>query len=289
MNKLIDELQRLYFSENPKQADDASSITSSEEGSFTPEFIARWLGGEAQARRTLVGADGRVRAMVVGFDKTSDWEAVAGLYQGIQDDLELPAPAISVSGSAGYQLWLSLAECIPLAEARFFLDALRSRYFAEVSLSNLRCIPDTAQELVEMVPAYDEATGRWSAFIDPSMGAMFIEESGLGMAPNMDRQAEMLSRLESMKAGAFLQAMNILRTKAEIDLAIQEESSNQPSANHACSANVGQSRPKLDVGENFTDPKAFLLAVMNDASANPRDRIEAARALLPYFNGPTSQ
>ena len=99
----------------------------------------------------------------------------------------------------------------------------------------------------------------------------------------------MLSRLESMKAGAFLQAMNILRTKAEIDLAIQEESSNQPSANHACSANAGQSWPKLDVGENFTDPKAFLLAVMNDASANPRDRIEAARALLPYFNGPTSQ
>lgn len=32
-----------------------------------------------------------------------------------------------------------------------------------------------------------------------------------------------------------------------------------------------------------TDPKRFLLEVMNDSTAELRLRIEAAKALLPYF------
>lgn len=289
MNKLIEELQRLYHLEQLVGVEGMAGIASGESASLTPEFIARWLGGEAQASFNLLGSDGLVNAMVIGFDRASDWDAVAGLYQGIQDDLELPAPAISVLGSAGYQLWLSLAESVPLAEARFFLDALRLKYLPDVSLSGLHCIPDTAQSRVALVPAYNNLTGRWSAFIDPSMGAMFVEESGLGMAPNMDRQAEMLSRLESMKARDFLRARESLRTEADANLAIQNECAIQQNPSHPRSGTARRDQSTLEVGNNFTDPKAFLLAVMNDASASSRDRIEAARALLPYCHGPGSE
>ncbi len=39
----------------------------------------------------------------------------------------------------------------------------------------------------------------------------------------------------------------------------------------------------LAVGGGFVDPKSFLLAVMNDPGATAEHRIEAAKALLPYF------
>ena len=39
----------------------------------------------------------------------------------------------------------------------------------------------------------------------------------------------------------------------------------------------------LDVGGGYVDPKSFLLAVMNDPGAAAEHRIEAAKALLPYF------
>ena len=39
----------------------------------------------------------------------------------------------------------------------------------------------------------------------------------------------------------------------------------------------------------FNDPKGFLIAVMNDPHIGVRDRIEAAKALLPYFEGGTAK
>lgn len=46
---------------------------------------------------------------------------------------------------------------------------------------------------------------------------------------------------------------------------------------------AGRPRSRLSVGGNFSDPKSFLLAVMNDPSASASQRIKAAKALLPYF------
>ena len=42
-------------------------------------------------------------------------------------------------------------------------------------------------------------------------------------------------------------------------------------------------RSALNVGSGYRDPQSFLLAVMNDESASARQRIAAAKALLPYF------
>jgi hypothetical protein len=44
----------------------------------------------------------------------------------------------------------------------------------------------------------------------------------------------------------------------------------------------------LNVGSNFSDPKSFLLAVMNDSSLSVDHRIEAAKVLMPYFVNDTN-
>lgn len=288
MSKLVQELQRLYFLDDQRwhsqQFDDSGNPAYVAEGALSPDLAAKSLLGESTLAFDLVNSDGMVRAMVLGFERATDWEQVAKLYQGIQEDFELPAPAVSISGQAGYQLWLSLAECLPVAEARLFLDALRRKYLADIPLAKLRFSPDAgAASLVKLVPALHEASGKWSAFIDPSMGAMFVDEPGLSMAPNMDRQADMLAGLKSMKAVDFQRALNILQSEAEASARLPErsavESGALPSAPELC-----RMRSTLNVGNNYTDPNTFLLAVMNDASASPGQRIKAAKALLPYFN-----
>lgn len=70
MNRLQTELHRLYL---PNDAQSECQDTS----------------GEAIS---LIDADGRVRAMVVEIAQQANWDGVAALWQGIQDDLDLPAP-----------------------------------------------------------------------------------------------------------------------------------------------------------------------------------------------------
>lgn len=105
MNTLIAELQRLYFLHDQQgysqnlAADGSPTYPSA--ATATPEMVAKCLTGEASVALNLLDADGRVRTMAVGFAKATDWERAAKLYQGIQEDLDLPAPAVSVSGKDG--------------------------------------------------------------------------------------------------------------------------------------------------------------------------------------------
>lgn len=293
MNKLFQELQRLYFLDDqawraqesgagPRPADLAGGV-------LTPALVAQSLAGEAVIGLDLRRPDGMVRAMVLDFASAADWAAVAKLYQAIQEDLELPAPAVAVSGRAGYQLWLSLSACIPAAEASLFLAALRDQYLADLPLAELGCHPDSGRaaggpSLVTLVPALHEATGKWSAFIDPSMGAMFVDESGLDMAPNPDRQADMLSGLASIKTADFQRALAQLQSAAAAAAKRREESADEPGGGIRSAPDLGRPRARLNVGNHYADPQSFLLAVMNDASASAGQRIKAAKALLPYFN-----
>lgn len=266
MNKLIEQLRRLYFlPESPLPGQCEASI-------------ARSLAGEKPATFDLVSPEGRVRTLVVAVDQAADWELLAALYQGLEEDLALPAPAVSVSAQAGYRLWLSLAGDVALAEARLFLEALQRKYLADLSPASLRLLPDAGQAPLTLVPARHEASGKWSAFIDPSMGAMFVDEPGLEMAPNLERQADMLAGLDSIALADFRRALAILQGAAETPAGSLE----QPAI--PAPPESGRIRSTLNVGNNFTDPKAFLLAVMNDPSATAGQRIKAARALLPYVN-----
>ncbi len=257
MNRLLTELQRLY----------------------EPPGLAAREGG-------LVTADGRVRVAVVGFERAADWNLAARLYEEVQEALELPAPAVSISGGAGYQLWFSFGEPIPIKQAHGFLHLLCNQYLSDMPPGHLGLWPD---ELVAspaesrpliFPPALDEKSGKWSAFIDPSLGSMFVEEPGLEMAPNNDRQADLLAGFASIRRQELQSTLERLKPQAEI------ASGNASSEEIAQPADVALPRSPcgLNLGSGYTDPKSFLLAVMNDPAASAEHRIEAAKALLPYFD-----
>lgn len=219
---------------------------------------------DADAPLALCGGDGRVRTLVVGIERGSDWPTVAALCQALQEALELPAPAISVSPTAGFQVWLPLAEWVAPELAAAFLDALRRNYLAELPAGRVTLLP-LAAAAAGRVPALDADSGKWSAFIDPGMGSMFVDEPGLEIAPNPDRQADMLAAVQCITAKEFQRALALL----------QAADDTAPPAD-------GRPRSTLAGGQNFTDPKAFLLAVMNDPAASTGQRIKAAAALLRY-------
>ena len=232
----------------------------------------------------LLSAEGLVRCLVVSLENGGNWEQVAALYQGVQEDLDLPALAISVSGEEGYQIWFSLTDPVPLQLARDFMAGLCRKYLAEIKTAKLKLRPGMEQELslVPWVPARLENADRWSAYIDPTMGGMFVEETWLEMPPSLDKQAGILARLDSIKAQDFQRALGALQPLAEISVAAPEHGP------LAANGDPFPSRPSgngaaLNIGSGFADPKSFLLAVMNDPNASTDQRIAAAVALLPYF------
>ncbi|MDB5752763.1 MAG: hypothetical protein JWP65_3184 [Ramlibacter sp.] len=206
-------------------------------------------------------APGQVRAMVLELARPASWEALSRVWQGVQAELELPAPAIAVSGVDGYQLWFSLAHAVPAAEAANFLEQLRRRYLADIAPERLALHP--FQGAAVTPPPVEARPGNWSAFLAQDLAALFVEEPWLDLPPGLDQQAELLSRLTSIKPAELGRALARLLATPEAAQA-----------------------PQAAAGGAATTPKAFLLEVMNDRAAPLALRIEAAKALLPYLDDP---
>lgn len=257
MNKLIAELQRLFF--YPGLSPDEASLLSGAGQVFEPQ-----------------GPDGQLRAMVLGVSGADAWDYVAALWQAVQDDLQLPAPVTAVTGADGFQLWFSLADPVPLAKAQSFLAGLRRRYLAELPEARLTACPSAA---VHLVPAINGASGKWSAFIDPSMGRVLAHEPWLDIAPNPERQADLLGNFLRIDRSAFERALLQLAPPPVV-AAPSVVAEVQPGL--PVLPTMGGTE-RLGVEGHFGDPQSFLLAVMNDPGASADHRIEAAKALLPYF------
>jgi hypothetical protein len=266
MNKLLAELQRLYWLERQHGCNRDGEALRRAEGVLTPEVLAGRWSEQQDVALELVGEDERVRTLVVEF-ASRDWAHAEKLYLAVQNELDLPAPALSVSGAGRYGLWFSLAAAIPLAAAQDFLQALGRKYLADVPAPDLRLWPASGRSVIDLPPALNTASGKWSAFIDPELGSMFIDEAWLEMAPVMSRQADILAGFASVKPAELHKAMGILCTLEEA------------AAAHPCA----EVPVRLQARGQYEDPKSFLLAVMNDPSAKLRQRIAAARALRPYF------
>ena len=144
----------------------------------------------------------------------------------------------------------------PLARAAAFAEGLRQHYLAEVPTTRVTLHP---QAPLKLVPAH-QGDGRWSAYIDASLGSMFVDEPWLEMAPSLHKQAELLAGHASIKPDALERALGLLP---------------------AASANTAAADRQAPAGHH--EPVGFLLAVMNDDSVETGLRIEAAKALLPYF------
>ena len=178
MNKLIAQLRRLYLPDGaPAQQvfDQPISLTTD---------------------------TGLTRAIVIAFDKREQgeqgqhWQALCTVANALQEELGLPAPAVSISGSRGFRLWLSLEAPVPVARARQFVELLQQ---------GMDMGP------VELPPCLHQATGLWAAFINPGLGSSFLDESGLEMAPPFAGQAALLDGLKSITEAQLMHAMSVLQ------------------------------------------------------------------------------
>ena len=254
MNRLQSELRRLYL---PHSVDP---------------------GADAEASG-LIDPEGRVRAMVLEVSRPASWDVLSKVWRGVQVDLELPAPAIAVSGTDGLQLWFSLSDPIAIAQAHAFLESLRSRFLADVATKRLRLMPAVdasapRQALhARLVPAEQDQTGNWSAFVAPDLAPVFADTPWLDISPSNDGQADLLSRLESIKPSAFEAALESLRPATTQPTGVTRETL-------SIDADRMPDQPAASVGSH--EAKRFLLQVMNDETVALALRIEAAKALLPY-------
>jgi hypothetical protein len=210
MHKLISELHRLYlFDEQRYLEADGSSHA------LTPAVLARHLSGEHTVAVRLVSEAGLVRALVMEFGGKgggeAHWAALCTIANAVQHELDLPAPAVSISGTA-FQLWLSLATPVPLVQAQQFVQLLRSTFLP--ASTDILAVPPSAYLEQAQLPPCLQPSGKWAAFIHPGMGAAFADEPGLDMPPTPAAQLGFLDGVRSIAPVQFAQALAKLQQHA---------------------------------------------------------------------------
>ena len=229
----------------------------------------------------LVDAQGRVRALVLQLGRPADWRALSRLWQGVQLDLAWPAPAIAVSGKDGHQLWFSLAQPVPVAQARALLTALQARYLGDVAAARVDLWPMTDASAPQgvrhaaVIPAEPDRPEHWSAFVAPDLAPIFNDTPWLDLPPNLEGQAELLARLVSISPDEWEVA------QAQLGVTTAAPPTAMPAAPPEHSNPATPAEPQHSPTGPHTDPRRFLLDVMNNEALEMHLRIEAAKALLP--------
>ncbi|MFZ4551304.1 MAG: hypothetical protein ACOYNB_05720 [Aquabacterium sp.] len=227
MSRLVTELQRLYGA-----APQDSSITT--------------------------------QALCVEVRHHAAWHHLVRLWEGVQEDLAWPAPAIVVNGVDGFQLWFSVQVAIPVADGAHALNALCQKYLTDMPAKHIRCWPTVspdAEAVRPSLPPQPVQTEQWSAFIARDLAPVFEDTPWLDLQPGDDAQADMLGQLRSISSAAWSQSKALWCAPA-------------------AAAPFAEAQPVACAFAEH-DPKTFLLRVMNDPSIDMALRIEAAKALLP--------
>jgi hypothetical protein len=203
------------------------------------------------------------RALVIELTGPADWGTLGPVWRGVQVDLQLPAPAIAVSGTDGLQLWFSLQAPVTAARAADFLARLRAHYLPGIAPARIRLRPSATDGSsgVPPVPAPSASTGNWSAFVAPDLAPIFADTPWLDVEPGVDGQADLLARLASIKPAAFEAALQRLSPAP---------AGPSPSDAQPTTASAG---PDVDA-------RRFLQQVLNDETVALSLRIDAAKALL---------
>jgi hypothetical protein len=181
------------------------------------------------------------------------------MIKGLVEDLKFPLPAIAVTPDEGPQIWISLSTPVELAKAERLISSLHVQFLDEIPDDECVVRPSLTEPTrneVQLAPI-EFPEGKWSAFIDPTILSMFKEETWLGMPPNLDKQGKLLAQVE------FLDPENLW--------------SSLPSPGGYVAEKHHQKN---------TEPMEFLLSVMRDRAQGMSIRIEAAKALLPFFHKP---
>jgi hypothetical protein len=216
-------------------------------------------------------AGGAVRALVLDVARPADWRPLAAVWQGVQADLGLPAPAIVANGSDGLQLWFSLVLPVAADQAQAFLDSVRQRYLPDLPLHRVT-LRATAQPVA--VPARMDAPGladeRWSSFVAADLAPVFEDTPWLDLQPSDEGQADLLSRLHSISPAHWAAAQALLSPEPPAARTAQAAAAPAPAASPA----------------GHPDALRFLQRVLQDEAAPLALRVEAAKALLPYEPAP---
>lgn len=230
--------------------------------------------GEAD-RPDLIDAHGRVRALVLTLARPADWPALSAVWHAVQAELGLPAPAIAVSGVDACQLWFSLAQPVPLAEAHGFLDAVRRRHLGPVAPERIGLLPQPEVDATTLAwqrlvrPGDQAMPGQWAAFVASDLVPMFADTPWLDLPPSPEGQAELLSTLHSITPTAWQTALQRLQEAQPAVAGAAPEIETAPAPTVSTDGAAG------------LNPRGFLLQVMRDESAPLALRVEAAKALLP--------
>lgn len=228
---------------------------------------------------SLLDTQGRTRALVLELIAPVDTAALGAMWQGLQTELGLPAPAVAVNGRDALQLWCALDQSVSLGQARAFLEGLVTRYLPDRSARQWRAWPVTDAAVpggvahVSPIPAEQPGGECWSAFVSPDLAPVFAETPWLDIPPRDEAQAGLLRGLSAISPAAWAEAVAQLTPAAPT----QREA---PSAVPASTTPAGAG-PAAEI----TDPRAFLQAVMCDVGVPLALRIEAAKALLPASPG----
>lgn len=322
MNRLQSEWQRLYLAHSPESAPHTPSTPCTTDSPASAPTPPTPTPGDAMTEAAadsppgLVTPGGRVRALVLELGRPADWDALLAVWQGVQADLALPAPAIAVSGTDAYQLWFSVAQAVPVAQAVAFLEGLRQRHLVGVAPHRIGMLPAPVPAPVPAastppaprslppelrVPA-QQPNGHWSAFVTADLARIFADEPWLDLPPNELAQADLLSRMASIPLDDFERACAQLHPSPPAPAPAAHTPTPDQHPHAACTAHAppaphGSSATDFThnthstyttAGGPWTDPRDFLLHVMNDASVDLRLRMEAARALLPPNYPPKS-
>ncbi|MEJ6005987.1 hypothetical protein WG899_10550 [Paucibacter sp. AS339] len=263
MNRLLTELQRLYV----------------------PHLAAEPSAGPSRCE--LLDEQGHLRGFVLELHGPADWSDLAPLWRGVQSELGLPAPAIAVSGTDALQLWFSMAEAITPSVALAFLEGLRCRFLPHLATARWRQLLSTVAWPARELPSGQQ----WSAFVAPDLAPVFGSEPWLDTPPNPDGQADLLARLSPMKAADFQAALAQLNGAVASATSVSQPVVPVQSALVVASAiddlaGLAANASAAPAGGTLRDPGEFLLQVMNNESIEMSLRIEAAKALLPWFKGP---
>jgi hypothetical protein len=244
-------------------------------------------GHPAPTAADLLDEQGCTRALVLELAAPADWDLLRTVWQGVQADLGLPAPAIAVSGADGIQLWFTAPAPVPAADAQRWLEALCRRYLPGVKAQRLRLFPrgdaaaadGAAGVHAEPVPTAQPDGEKWSAFVAPDLVALFTDTPWLDSEPGEDGQGALLERIGVMRPGWFEAGLGRDAAGGEAtEGAASQSSLASPLSPSAPSADE---RAGATAGAGWRHEAAlFLQRVMNDETASLAVRVEAARVLL---------
>ena len=236
-----------------------------------------------------LAAGDTTRCVVLRCPRPGAWPTLRPLWQGVQAELDWPAPAIVVDGVDAIELWFSFQQPLPEEQALALGWALCSRFGSESPTPRTQVHVQAGSADTPGLPPMERLPGQWSAFVAPDLAAVFADDPWLDMPPGDDAQAELLVPLRSLTPEALAR---LLPNEPAAPSGVAARTLVAASGSRELFATAspgGASHPVPAVTGGFTWPnpgprsaQAFLQQVMNDASVPLQWRVEAAKALLPH-------